>query len=254
VEQKKQLMMMKKISIYFLIFSLIPLCNNFAQQLYFSGIITFERKENIHKQFTGTSAWEDELKDKIPKYRTDEFTLTFNKAQSLYKLSKEEKNAFANWWRVAADNTVFNNLSEHKTINIKEIYDETYVIEDSIPQLKWKYHGDIRKIAGYNCRKASTIINDSLYIIAFYTDEIPVASGPESFTGLPGMILGFVAPRLNITCFATNFTPKQLSESDLTLKKPKGKTASFSSFIKNILSATNDWGEYASKIYFKSLL
>jgi GLPGLI family protein len=226
----------------------------FAQQLHLSGIVVFERKENMHKQLNGTSAWQDELKDKMPKYRTDEFTLSFNAQQSLYKLTKEESNAFANWWRVAASNTVYKDLQQQKAISIKDIYDEKYVIEDSIPAYRWRYYGDYRKIAGYNCRKAATIINDSLYVIAFYTDQIPVSTGPESFGGLPGLILGIVVPKLNITCFATQIQPKSLQPEAFNFKKPKSKTISMQQFITSVLDATKKWGEYASKVYFKSLL
>lgn len=243
---------MSRIKFLFLLF--FALNQTFAQQLYFSGVITFERKENLHKQFTGTSAWQDAVKEKMPKYRTDVFSLTFNKNQSVYKLEKEEDNAFANWWRVAANNTVVNKLDQQKTTNIKEIYDETFIVEDSIPVYQWKYLGEYRKIAGFNCRKASTIINDSLYIMVYYTDEIPVASGPESFTGLPGMILGFVVPRLNIICFASKVTPQTLTETDFIVKKTKGKVVNKVTLIERILKATDDWGEYANKVYFKALL
>lgn len=243
---------MKKISLVFL----ICLINNLthAQQLYFSGIITFERKENLHKQMTGNGSWRDELLNKMPKYRTDEFKLTFNKDQSAYTITKEESNAFANWWRVAANNMVYNQFANRRTSQVKEVYDEVYLIEDSMPNYIWTYDGEYRNIAGFNCRKASTIINDSLYIIAFYTDEIPVSGGPESLNGLPGMILGFVVPRLNITCFAKEVNTQLLPENAFERKKHKGKSTNFSGFIKRILEGTSDWGEYASKVYFKCLL
>jgi GLPGLI family protein len=34
-----------------------------------------------------------------------------------------------------------------------------------LPVFKWKIHDEYREIANHNCRKASTIIFDSLYII-----------------------------------------------------------------------------------------
>jgi hypothetical protein len=46
-------------------------------------------------------------------------------------------------------------------------------------------------------------IFDSVVVIAFYTDEIIPTSGPESFGGLPGMILGLAIPRLHTTWYAT---------------------------------------------------
>jgi GLPGLI family protein len=81
--------------------------------------------------------------------------------------------------------------------------------------------GEYREIAGYNCRKAATIVMDSVYIIAFYTDEIPVSAGPESFNGLPGMILGIVIPRMNLTYFATKVETLQPTEKEFVLPEQK---------------------------------
>lgn len=226
-----------------------------AQQLHFSGAVTFERKENMHKQFADRNDnWADEIKNRMPKYRVDEFVLNFNKNKSHYKITKQEDNAYASWWRVAAGNTVVNNLTTKTTTNVKEIYDELYLIEDTMPVFKWRYHTDIRKIGGYNCRKATTIISDSLYVIAFYSDEFPVQTGPESLNGLPGLILGYVIPRLNITCFATKIETKLITDAEMEFKKPKSKPVNFFTFYKIILDATKKWGEYAGKVYFKTLI
>jgi len=37
---------------------------------------------------------------------------------------------------------------------------------------------------------------DSIYVFAFYTDEIIIPGGPCTINGLPGMILGMTIPRL----------------------------------------------------------
>ena len=46
------------------------------------------------------------------------------------------------------------------------------------------------------CRKALTKICDSVVVVAFYTNEIIPSGGPESFGGLPGMILEFGHPQV----------------------------------------------------------
>lgn len=46
--------------------------------------------------------------------------------------------------------------------------------------------------------------------------------GPESFTGLPGMILGVALPHDNTTWFATQVTNKIVNEKDL-IRSTKGK-------------------------------
>ena len=47
------------------------------------------------------------------------------------------------------------------------------------------------------------MVMDSIVVIAFYTDEILTSGGPESFNGLPGMIMGLAIPRLHTTWYAT---------------------------------------------------
>ncbi|MFN4084080.1 MAG: GLPGLI family protein [Bacteroidia bacterium] len=244
--------MMNKLKFTLLLFFMQFICS--AQQLHFSGKILFERKENIHKQFTGNSFWEEQYRNRMPKYKVDEFSLVFNKNKTLYHSTKLDDNPMLTWFRVASNNIVLNNLQSLKQTNIKEIFDETFLIEDSIPALVWRYHGDYRKIAGYNCRKASTIINDSLYIIAFYADEIPVKAGPESLNGLPGMILGYAIPRLHITCFATKVITYIPEEKEFEYKKPKAKSINKNDFLKYIYSSTKNWGEYAGKVVFKVLI
>jgi GLPGLI family protein len=56
---------------------------------------------------------------------------------------------------------------------------------------------------------------DSIYVVAFYSDKILFPGGPESFTGLPGMILGIAIPRLHTTWFATTVTPGEVKEEEL---------------------------------------
>lgn len=226
----------------------------FSQQLVLSGKITFERKENLHKQFTGNDNWSEEYIKRIPKYRVDLFQLTFNTHQSLYKILEEAEGPFSNWWRTAAFNTVSLDLDKNRYKAQKTIYERDYQIEDSIPQYQWKLLGEYREIAGYNCRKASTIVMDSLYIIVFFSDEIPVSAGPESFTGLPGMILGVVIPRLNYTYFATKIETQIVPEADFTVKPGKFKKTTLKDYSVELKKALSDWGEEATKTLWKANL
>ncbi|MBC7384314.1 MAG: GLPGLI family protein [Bacteroidia bacterium] len=225
-----------------------------AQQLVLSGKITFERKENLHKQFTEQNSWTEQMMMRMPKYRIDQFQLSFNTHKTLYKITLEDESPMASWWRVAAYNTVSNNIDTRQYTAEKTIYERNYLIEDSMPQYQWKLLGEYREVAGYNCRKAATIIMDSLYIIAFYTDEIPVSAGPESFNGLPGMVLGIVVPRLNLTYFATKIETQPVAGTDLLPKASKNKKTNFLSYKAELNKAVKDWGEYAGKVLWKANL
>src|SRR4051812_36252587 len=84
----------------------------FAQQLVLGGKIAFERKENLHKQFTEMNSWTEEMMKRMPKYRTDQFELSFNTHRSLYKLVTEDESTMAQWLRVAGSNTVMQSYDD----------------------------------------------------------------------------------------------------------------------------------------------
>jgi GLPGLI family protein len=58
-------------------------------------------------------------------------------------------------------------------------------------KIEWKLSpNETREFAGFMCRKATGVIFDSVYVFAFYTDEITVSGGPMGLHGLPGYDYG----------------------------------------------------------------
>ncbi len=229
-----------------------------AQQLLFQGKILFERKENMHKQLDEEGGnWALEMKKRLPKYRTDIFQLAFNKTKSIYTLYQEDENTMVanSFWRVAWNNTVVTDIALKEQSSEKAVYDRNYHVKDSLPVYQWKLTGEYREIAGHTCRKATTVVMDSLYVIAFYTDEIPVSAGPESFQGLPGMILGLVVPKIHFTIFATKVESAVMDEKQFIptpFKKPKNINRP--GLFKEIEEALEDWGKWGRKIYWRVVI
>lgn len=231
-------------------------CMLYAQNPITAGKIRFERKENLHKRIEEMPAGSmpDLITSRMPKYRTDVFELQFNTHFSWYKIEQEDESPMAGWWRVASANTVYSRFQNHTAWSEKTIYERTYQIADSMPQVRWKILDDYRDIAGYSCRKAATIIHDSIYVIAFYTEAIAVSGGPESFNGLPGMILGLVVPRLHMTWFATSVESLPLQDAALMHKESKQKTVRIAEYIQELKAAVKDWGEYGPKLMWNAIL
>ncbi|MCG9881525.1 MAG: GLPGLI family protein [Bacteroidia bacterium] len=225
-----------------------------AQQLILSGEILFERRENIHKGMTEENSWTEARKKATPKYKVDLFSLQFNTKQSIYKMHTEDEHPSFMWNKMANSNSVLQLFDNRLYEAEKTIYEKSYRVKDSLPTYTWKLENEFRTIAGHSCRKASTIILDSLYIMAFYTDEIPVSGGPESFNGLPGMILGIVVPRINTTYFATKVSSQLIPENNYTLPKSKSKTTLYKDFYSELGKALKDWGEYASQVIWRASL
>jgi GLPGLI family protein len=243
---------MKQYLIYLLLFIGLNQPILKAQQLILSGEILYERRENVHKQFTEENSWTEARKKATPKYKVDVFSMQFNTKQSLYKMFAEDESPAFMWNKMANANTVLKDLLAKTYEGEKTIYEKSYRVKDSLPQYQWKLENEFRVIAGHSCRKASTIIMDSVYIIAFYTDEIPVNGGPESFNGLPGMILGIVVPRINTTYFATKVSTMLVPENSFVLPKSKAKITTYKDFYNELGKALKDWGEYASQVIWRS--
>ena len=112
-------------------------------------------------------------------------------------------------------NIVYTDYQKNTSISQKPIYEETFLVEDSLLNIKWKITPDTRNIAGFECRKAVGILFDTVAVFAFYTDELMISGGPEGVHGLPGMILGMGIPRLHATWFATKVQVVNIPLADI---------------------------------------
>jgi len=179
-------------------------------------------------------------------FRKLKSTLTFSADKTLF-VPVEDDGAPSNFWgNVMADqyNTVYTDVTAGNTVCQKKVYEETFLVRDSTRRINWKITSETRDIAGYKCRRANAVILDSIYVVAFYTDEIPVSGGPESFSGLPGMILGVALPHENITWFATKVTDVLSTQKPIT-PPTKGKPTDNKGLSKTLHAALKDWGKYA---------
>ena len=126
-------------------------------------------------------------------------------------------------------------------VNIqKQVQGTQFNIADSMPAIEWKLTNENREIAGFNCRKAVGKIMDSVYVFAFYTDEITISGGPCSINGLPGIILGLSIPRLYTSYIATKVMVTAVKESDIKPATSK-KYYSYASLKSLIEEKTKDW-------------
>lgn len=118
-----------------------------------------------------------------------------------------------------------------KTSELQLQLDEKILIKDSLENITWRFTDEFRTIAGYECRRVNGATKDSLYLIAFYSEEIPISGGPVLTGGLPGMILGLVIPEMHINYWATDvqFTNEEITSA---WKDKKAKVMSANDFFK----------------------
>lgn len=229
-----------------------------AQNTHFStnGVIEYQKsvnmfalmKKNINKDNESymRPAYENYIKNQ-PQFKLLNSTLSFQGDKTLFTPIEPETpmNGFGMSVMAEQNNTIYTDLSNNTVVAQKKVYEETFLLKDSTRHINWKITGEMRDIAGYHCRRANALIMDSIYVVAFYTDEIPVSGGPESFTGLPGMILGVALPHENITWFATKVSDMLASTQKPLAAPSKGKPIDRKGLAKILQSALKDWGDYA---------
>jgi GLPGLI family protein len=216
-----------------------------------AGKIEFERKINVHRQVDPTDESSDWFKDFIkqqPKFHTTYFDLYFNQNKTLYKPGRETDDNRKQLWFIgpSKDNEVALDLETGYQKNRKNIFEATYLLQDTSRKIEWKLEDEIRTIAGFDCRKAVGRICDSVYVVAFYTEEILSNGGPESFNGLPGMILGIAIPRLYTTWYATKLELIEPTSKDLDFPA-KGKKVTEKELEAMLQKSLSDWGKQAQR-------
>ena len=225
----------------------------FAQEQFIvKGKIEFERRVNLHKQLDNiqeNDEWRNMIKKMTPPVKTSYFDLYFDSNKSIYMPGREvvTTQRVPDWFDgPAADNIVFTDLDQQSVVSQKTVFDNVFNLQDSIRKIDWKITADNRTIAGIECRKATAIIMDTVFVVAFYAEQIVTPVGPESFAGLPGMILGLAVPRLNTTWFATKLEVTDVKETILIPPKKGKKTTS--SDLKTLLKPSmKDWGKTGAK-------
>ena len=241
---------MKYIIIIALFFSIK---NTQAQIFIEKGMIEYTVVVNNHKAM-GDGTWAEMFKDKIPKLSTSYYQLTFNTDKSIYLFNRKDdktKSPFMN--DAAEENVWYNNYADDNFVQQKNIFGNTYILSDSLLHINWKMTNENRMIAGFNCRKAVGVLFDSVYVFAFYTDEITVSGGPMGIHGLPGMILGITIPRMFSSWVAGKI---EINGIDFTKINPptKGKKKKPKELEGTIIEATKDWGKYGQQTVWNMYL
>lgn len=230
-----------------------------AQQPHFttSGTIEFERRTNVFAMIEKLINKDNEAylapaleayKKNNPQFRTLKSTLSFSDNKTLFTPIDADPPANALMAfapLMSQNNTIYTDLDEHMSIGEKKVFDGLFLVKDSTRKIKWKITDETRDIAGYICRRANGIMLDSIYVVAFFTGKIPVPGGPESFNGLPGMILGVALPHENVTWFATMVT--DITFPPNTIKAPKkGKPLDDKGYRETVINALKDKGDIAN--------
>jgi len=181
------------------------------------------------------------FQDRMAKAMQKEFTLSFNRNESLYEevvaLEKDGQGGmrFMSMMTGGAG-TYYRNLKESSIKQEQNLFGKTFLIVDSMEILDWKLGKETKSIGNYICNKATakrvflvaktkmkdgevsdTIVNDTVEIVAWYSMQIPVSHGPSKYSGLPGLILELNDGQSTILCTRVSISTKDAAE----IKEPK---------------------------------
>lgn len=134
--------------------------------------------------------------------------------------------------RMNNNSKVFYQNLKDGTSNVQLEIDEKYIISDSLNNITWRFTDEYREIAGFECRRVNGSTPDSLYLVAFYTDQIPVSAGPALSSGLPGMIMGLAIPEMHIQYWATKVDYTN-DTTPTDWKDKKANALTLDDFVKN---------------------
>lgn len=116
-----------------------------------------------------------------------------DKMESLYKLDTITRENIP----VGKEKTMYmiNNTLDYV---IKKSVDTTFKVEKTFQRefystgtgkdIEWKITNESKKINGFNCTKAVASKKDYM-INVWFTEDIPVSSGPSIYFGLPGLVI-----------------------------------------------------------------
>lgn len=223
------------------------------------GKIEYERKTNLHRTIDqmdkDRKEWIEKFRSKIPKHKVEYFDMYFNNQNSVYKPGREAEQQFNMWFSrtPASENVVYTDFNTKKVIAQKQVYEEKFLVKDTMRKIEWKIMDEVRTIANYKCRKALGKMYDSVYVVAFYTDDIPASGGPEMFGGLPGMVLEVAIPRLHTVWIATKVDYAKPDPKEMTPPK-KGKEVTQKEMYDVLSTSLDRWGDYKQKAIWWSML
>jgi GLPGLI family protein len=221
-----------------------------AQTQFFHTIkVEFEKTIYVRQMYKELEPeWYERIKDRLPQTAISYYDFIGDTTKSIYKPGREGIVDTRSFYQPIADkNIVFSDFRAGKLIAQKPVFEETFLVEDSLAKIKWKITSDTREIAGFECRKAIGILNDSIGVFAFYTDQLLISGGPESIHGLPGMILGMGIPRLHITWFATKVEVNGVNLNSV-VPATKGKKVTSKTMIESLDKVMKRWGDYGRKL------
>ena len=222
-----------------------------------------------------TEQQKKQMKARMKNFLEKTYTLTFNRSESSFKenVSLEAPGGASgrSWGRSNGQGSIYKNVQDRKMIEDVEQFSKRFLITEEMEQPKWELGTETKKIGQYTCYKATMTKEDTsidwgsmfgrrrnntakkdstktdakesapkkriLSITAWYTPQVPVSAGPDTYWGLPGLILELSAGRTTMLCTEITINP----DDAIAIKTPtKGKKVNREEYNKIVKEKTEE--------------
>jgi GLPGLI family protein len=188
-----------------------------------------------------------EINEQIKKQLQKEYTLVFDQKESLYteneRLDAPELGQGGNGpsegrqIRMGPQGSanLYKNTAEGTYTAQQELMGKLFLIRDSLKLPDWKLENEQKKIGKYLCykaiwtrkvpvrefnsdQKAPVKTLQVRTTVVWYTPEIPINSGPDTFWGLPGLIMEVREDKFSLLCTEVSFNGGEKLEIKIPTK------------------------------------
>jgi GLPGLI family protein len=246
----------------------------FAQKN-FQGKATYMSKTTMDMSRFGKMS-EQEKKQRLARFKSfleKTYTLTFNKTASSFKEDVKLDAPGASgtsWGKSNGQGSIYKNTKDKKMIEDVEQFSKRFLVTEEMEPSQWEMGTETKKIGQYTCYKATLIKEDKnidwgsifsrgrnekkdstntkenkpakkmLTVTAWYTPQIPVSTGPDTYYGLPGLILELNAGSTIMLCTEVAIN----TQETLEIEAPnKGKEVSRDEYNKIVKVKTEELKE-----------
>jgi GLPGLI family protein len=174
---------------------MLSCCSVLAAAQEKSGAISYRQAISMQGQSSGIP---ENIAALMPKEQVNNKILYYTENASLYENNTQQVNEqdhvidqgnmHLEFRNDVPDEKIYTDLKNGTRVQQKDLMGRMFLVTDPVAGSKWKFTGRQKIVLSHPCMEAiRTGPGDS--VTAWYTSDIPISSGPEGITGLPGMIL-----------------------------------------------------------------
>lgn len=227
---------------YFFIFFYFTIFSSFAQKNN-NSIIRIQYSETISynpsivNNFVGTLYIQNEFSNYKSDYKNTKRGAQEDKEGVIIVNSSSEFNFSNEIWINNKDKELTENLYENSFLK------RAFSVYEDLPKMKWIFLEGEKKFNNLICKKAQTTFRGRAYTV-WYTENIPVSSGPWKFNGLPGLILSAEDNagiyRWEVLNVKYPYKGTDVNLKDAYSKRFKYNKISFKNYDEKLVTAIND--------------